>query len=102
MMIDGADGQVELLGDRIVIHRRGIFNFFKYGPNARREIPLSSISSVNFRPANLFRMGEIDFDYAGRSHMDKKQNTVTFAKKHEAEFTALKEKIFELMQAAKK
>lgn len=97
MYAAGQDGQVELLADRVIIHRKGLLNLAKYGPNARREIPLSSISSVNFRDATMFKMGEIDFDYPGRSQTDKQQNTVRFSRKHQEEFTRLKERIFELM-----
>ncbi len=102
MYAQGADGQIELLSDRVIIHRKGVFNLMKYGPNARREIPLTSVASVNFRDATLFKMGEIDFDYAGRSQLDRKQNTVAFTRKHQEEFYELKEKIFELMQQARK
>jgi hypothetical protein len=97
MEVKGTDGQVELMTDRVIIHRRGFLNMFKYGLNTRREIPISSISSVNFRDATLFKMGEIDFDFAGRSQQNRKQNTVVFQKRHHAEFLALKEKIFEMM-----
>lgn len=102
MYVQGGDGQVELLEDRVVIHRKGLMNMLKHGPNSKREIPLVSISSVNFRDAGNFRLGEIDFDYSGRSHADKKQNTVMFAKKHHDNFVKLKEKIFELMYSNRK
>lgn len=98
MEVQGSDGQIELLEDRVIIHRRGLLNAFKHGLNARREMPLSSITSVNFRTASFFKLGEIDFDYAGRSQLNRRQNTVIFTRKHQAEFVALKERIFELMQ----
>ena len=97
MMIAGMDGQIELLEDRVIIHRRGILNLLRHGFHARREIPISSISSVHFMEANFFKMGEIDFDHAGRSQVKSEQNKVKFAKKHQKAFLALKEKVFEIM-----
>lgn len=100
MMVNGGDGQIELLTDRVIIHRKGILNAFKHGFNARREIPIGSISSVHFRNANFFKMGEIDFDYAGGGEFG--QNKVIFARKHEQEFLRLKEKLFDMINQGKK
>lgn len=97
MYASGADGQVELMTDRVIIHRRGIWNIMRSGTGARREIPLSAISSLNFRDAMVFRFGEISFVYAGRSQVDNRDDTVSFPRKRQKEFLALKEKIFELM-----
>lgn len=102
MQAQGANGTVELMSDRVIILRNGIWNIFKYGLNAKREIPLASISSVNFRNASLLKMGEISFEYAGRSHDDENGNTVMFAKKKQAEFLAVKEKIFEVIGQGRK
>ena len=98
MHVKGNDGQIELMTDRVIIHRRGILNAFKYGFNTHHEIPLVSISSVHFRDATVLRMGEIGFDHAGRSQTNQRQNNVVFGKKRHREFLMLKEKIFELMQ----
>ena len=102
MKITGANGIVELMDDRIIIHRRGVLNAFRYGFHARREIPFSSITSVNFRDANFFKMGEIDFDFAGRSQIDRQQNNVMFSSKSQPEFIKLKDMIFEMMQRSRK
>ena len=56
MRVNGLDGQVELMGDRVVIHRAGLWNAFKFGFNARREIPLSAITEVAFRPGGKFAL----------------------------------------------
>lgn len=98
MKVIGSDGQIELMSDRVVITRAGLWNVFKYGFNTKKEIPLSAITTVNFRDANALRFGEIDFSYAGRSQFDAKQNMVIFSRKHQEEFIALKEAIFELME----
>jgi hypothetical protein len=98
--IAGLDGQVELRDDRIIIHRKGLWNAMQFGLNAKREIPLGAISEVMFRDASTFRFGEIEFVRGGRSVDEKKSarnSTVRFAKKDNTQFEALKEKIFELM-----
>ena len=99
MAVIGINGQVELLPDRVVIHRQGLFNALQFGFNAKREIPLSAISEVMFRPAS-FGMGTIEFVRSGTSADDKKNakhSTVTFNRKQTEQFEALKEKVFELI-----
>lgn len=97
MRVEGTDGQLELMTDRIVIHRQGVFNMLKYGLAAKKEIPLSAISNIGFRDANIFKPGEISFEYAGRSQKDEKGTKVAFMKKKQNEFYQFKEKMFELM-----
>lgn len=94
------DGQVELMTDRVVIKREGLWNMFKYGMNAKREIPLGAISEVAFKGATAFRFGEIEFVRSGRSTDEKKKNNtnaVRFNKKSDAQFEKLKEKVFEMV-----
>lgn len=96
----GMDGQVYLMTDRVVIKREGIWNMFKYGMNATREIPLGAISEVAFRAANVLRFGEIEFVRSGRSTDEKKKtnsNAVRFNKKASPQFEALKEKVFDMV-----
>ncbi len=101
MYVEGTDGQIELQEDRLVITRKGFLNMLKHGTGSRREIPLASISSVNFKDASMFKPGEIDFDFAGRSQLDSQQNMVRFLKKKQPEFHALKEKIFTIIAQRK-
>ena len=61
MYIEGLNGQVELLPDRVVIHRKGLWNAFTYGLNAKREIPLGALSEVALKPAGRLTFGEIEF-----------------------------------------
>lgn len=100
MRVKGFDGEVELQTDRVIIHRPGVFNMFKYGPNAKREIPLSAISEIGFVKPLLLGMGEIEFVRSGRSSDERKQanNVVKFKKNKLVEFERLKEKVFELIQ----
>lgn len=101
MRVDGLDGQIALLADRVVIRRDGLWNAIKYGFNSQREIPLAAISEVAFRDAGSLRFGEIEFVRSGRSIEEKKSaktGAVRFNKKSQQEFYTLKEKIFELME----
>lgn len=101
LYVEGTDGQIELQDDRLIITRKGFLNMLKHGTGSRREIPLSSISSVNFKDASMFSAGEIDFDFSGRSQLDHNQNIVRFLKKKQPEFHALKEKIFTIIAQRK-
>ena len=101
MSIAGMDGQVELMSDRVVIHRRGLWNVLKYGINSRREIPIGAISEITFRSPSLITFGEIDFVRSGRSADEKKlgsNSAVKFSRKSAAEFEKLKEKVFEMVE----
>jgi hypothetical protein len=99
--IAGFDGSIDLMADRIVIHRTGIFSMIKFGFNATREIPLMQISEVHCRPPILLGMGVIDFIRTGRptQETNKSDTAVRFKKMQLQEFNAFKEKVFELMNA---
>ncbi|MDE3016406.1 MAG: hypothetical protein KGI29_05740 [Pseudomonadota bacterium] len=100
MTVAGLDGQVELLSDRVVIHRQGLWNALKFGFNARREIPLSAITEVAFKPAGRFMFGEIEFVSSGRAVHHKKTanpSAVKFKRDKNEMFEALKEKIFQIV-----
>ena len=73
----------------------------KYAGHTRREIPLSAISEVSFKPAMLMVLGEIEFVRGGRSTDEKKRvnlSAVKFRRKHNKQFEQFKEKVFELMK----
>ena len=100
MRVEGMDGQVELLSDRVVIYRKGLFNAMKFGLNAQREIPLSAISEVVFKPAAM-QFGQIEFVRSGRSTDEKKMlnaSAVRFGRRRNQEFQMLKEKVFALIE----
>lgn len=99
MMVVGIDGQIELLTDRVVIHRKGLWNVIRFGLNSHREIPLGAIAEVMFRDAGALVFGRIEFIRAGRSADEKKKDysAVKFNRKSQRQFEILKEKIFELV-----
>ena len=99
MYVEGLDGQVELTTDRVMIHRKGFFNIFKHGLGAHHEIPLSSISGIDFHDATMFTQGYIDFDHPGkRGGKDADKDKVKFGKKHREQFELLKEEIFRIIE----
>ena len=103
LKVNGMDGQLELTQDRVIITRDGLWAKFSHGFAARKEIPLASISTVQFKDATLLGQGEIDFVYAGFRAGDKPdQNKVKFNKKEHKNFYELKEKIFEILAEAQK
>jgi hypothetical protein len=109
MRVEGSDGVAELLPDRVVVYHEGIWNIFKFGFNAKREIPLSGISEIGFRSSNIIMFGEIDFIVAGRSTQPTglskkaKPSAVQFNKKKQKDFEIFKEKVFQqMMQQNKK
>ncbi len=97
----GLDGTMILMSDRVVIHRPGVFNYFKYGRNAKHEIPFSAISEVVFSAATMMSQGSIELVRSGRSRDDRKTgnnaNAMKFRKRDNAQFEAIKEKIFEML-----
>lgn len=100
MRVEGFDGIVELMADRVVISRPGMWNFFKYGFNSKREIPLSAVSEVVLKPPLLLGFGSIEFVRMGRSqneHIKTNYSLVKFKKIKYDQFETLKEKIFEIM-----
>lgn len=100
MIVQGLDGEVELMTDRVVIYRHGLVNALKYGLNAQREIPLAAISEVVYHPATSMRFGTIEFVRSGRSSDERKSanSMVKFGRKHAKGFSMLKEKTFELIE----
>jgi len=100
--VEGLDGQIEVLPDRVVIHRKGFINSLFYGMNSRREIPIGQISEVVFRDASRMKFGIIEFVRSGRSAQEYKGRgaaacVVKFNRKTARNFAAVKEKIFQLI-----
>ena len=101
--VEGLDGQIELLPDRVIVHRKGFINSLFYGMNSRREIPLGQISEVIFRDATRLKFGIIEFVRSGRSSSEYKGKggaacVVKFNRQSSRNFAAVKEKIFQLIE----
>ena len=88
--VTGSDGIIDVMADRVVIRKTGLMNM----GGAQREIPLSAITEVVFKPATMMQGGQIEFMRAGGKSGDC---VVKFQKKQQDEFARLKEYIFQLM-----
>ena len=96
----GQDGQLELSGDMLIIHRKGVLAKVTKGlTTGERRIPIASITAVQFKPAGL-TSGYIRFSMLGA--VDKRpgimagtqdENQVQFMKKHQGEFEAIRDHI---------
>lgn len=65
MSVEGIDGRIELLEDRVRICRSGFLAYAR-GLTGDKDILLSQISSVEFRPASYFTgRGHITFSFLG-------------------------------------
>jgi hypothetical protein len=103
MRLEGMDGVVELMSDRVVVLHPGLWNMIRFGTNSTRELPLGAISEIGFKNANVLVWGEIDFIVGTRPMPipgQKKKvspTSVRFKKDKQKQFEALKDKVFELM-----
>jgi hypothetical protein len=61
----GVDGEVELLGNRVAIRRRGFFGAINHGFGGDQELLASSITAIQFKPAGPLLNGYIRFGFAG-------------------------------------
>jgi predicted amidophosphoribosyltransferase len=101
MHVTGMDGEIDLLPDRVVISRPGLWNAMRFGFNSQREIPIGAISEVAFKKAGALTFGELEFVRSGRSTDERKKNSqsaVKFKKNKNQEFEMLKEKVFQMME----
>ena len=71
MRVEGIDGTVELLKDRIIITRPGTWNAIKYQGKGKREIPYGGVSEVLFKNARALSLGEIEFSRPGTDEAEK-------------------------------
>ena len=100
LKVEGTDGQLELMADRVIIKRAGLWSKFAHGFGGDKEIPISSITTVEFKNATVLGQGEINFAYSGMRLGDKPdQNKVKFNKKEKEKFIAFKEKVFEMINS---
>ncbi len=106
-LVEGVNGQIELLQDRIRITRRGFLAFGAHPWAGDKEILLSEITAIKFKRASLMASGFIQFLYPGgqeakgfhRTVAD--ENTVMFWPRHQKEFAELREAIEQKRQQIK-
>ena len=96
----GVNGQIELAGNRVRITRKGFMGFLTQGLKGDKEILISQISSIQYRPAGDFARGYIQFAFLGSQEskaglLDSvtDENSVLFDKEQQPEFDELKRRI---------
>ncbi len=101
----GTNGQVELYTNKVRIIRKGFFALLAQGLKGEKEILISSISSIQFKKANAWANGYIQFAFMGgkeaqggvlQAYID--ENTVMFKTKQQADFERIKDEIDKRMQ----
>jgi hypothetical protein len=93
----GRTGLIEAFEKGIVIDRRGLFGVLVQGFKGRKTIPYRSITAVQFKQANAFVNGFIQFSLPGgieRQGLFESagdENTVFFISKQQAAFERLRD-----------
>jgi hypothetical protein len=107
-MYEGANGQIELRGDRIVIHRRGIEAKLYHAFKGEKSIPVAAISAVQVREPGWVLPGYIQFTIAGGRESRKgirdavkDENTVVFRIGNREAFRACRTAIDEAITRAR-
>ena len=100
MTVKGHNGQIDLLDDKIRIARKGVLGFMTQGFKGEKDIRLETITSIQYKRANLLVNGYIQFAFSGGSEAKgglleatKDENTVVFTSRQMAEFDKLKDAI---------
>jgi len=100
MQASGYNGQVELLQNAVRIRRKGKMAFLSQGLKGEKEIQIRQISSIQFKSAGNVTYGFLQFMFLGGAEhkggyfdANKDENTVTFLKKQQPAFDAIKRAI---------
>lgn len=103
----GVNGQLELYPTKVIIKRKGAMGVLSHGFKGDKSILIKQISSIQFKQANPVFNGYIQFAFlggveakGGLFQAGKDENTVNFSVFHKDDFTAIKEKLEEMMEAA--
>ncbi len=96
----GANGQIELSGNRIKISRKGAMGFLTQGFKGDKEILIAQISSIQLKEPNMLSRGFIQFAFIGGRESKgglyasvRDENSVLFDKKSHPTFEELKRRI---------
>lgn len=106
MFADGSNGSIEVVGDSIVIRRKGFANLLTQGVQGDKQVPIRNITAVQFRSAGSMMAGLIQFTLVGgrefRGGMleaTKDENAVMFTREQEEAFVALRDYIQQCISA---
>lgn len=85
--LTGKSGKIIVYEDKVVIERTGFFNKLTYGFAGEKTIPMSSITSIQYKPCGAITIGLLQFGVlggnerqGGLSQAVSDENTVTFGK----------------------
>lgn len=98
--VDGHNGQLELTDTVLRIKRKGVLAFMTQGLKGDKEILVSQISSIQFKKADFFTNGYIQFAFIGGREAKgglfqgtQDENTVMFRASQQADFEKLRDEL---------
>ena len=103
----GTNGRIELTSTTLKIIREGFGARIAQG-RGNKEILISQITAVQYRQARRFTVGYMQFSFVGgteskgsltASQLAADENTVTFVRKHQAEFDAFRTALDQLRES---
>lgn len=108
MEAKGVNGQMYLVDDAVRITRKGLIGSMGHMGRGEKEILISQVTSIQFKPASFFTNGYIQLAFmGGREHKGgllsaaADENTVMFKKGQQASFEALRDELNRRMRAAR-
>ena len=100
MLAKGVNGQIEIVGKKIMISRKGAMALMTHGLKGDKEILISQISSIQYKKAGVMTNGYIQFAFVGgqeakRGLMQSTQdeNSIVFNKWQQPAFDEVKSQI---------
>jgi len=94
----GQGGEVDVYDEKIAIRRKGVLAFLNHGMKGDKEVPISKITSIQFKQAGTFINGYIQFSLPGGNESrggawaaTKDENTIMFTKQQAPNFEKAKE-----------
>jgi len=95
---NGFGARMVLAGAFLRIERSGINSFLMHGIKGDKEILVSRVTSLQFKPANFFSQGYLQVAFAGGADAKRgmleavqDENTVLFSKAQQPAFEALRD-----------
>jgi hypothetical protein len=108
--IKGYNGQLLISENKLTIKRKGLGGFLAKGAmSGDKEIPIKSITAIEFKNANMLTNGFIQFsihgemgDKRGGVRVASDENTILFTKSQQDSFVKAKATIEDLIAKAEK
>ncbi|WP_229550423.1 DUF4429 domain-containing protein [Nostoc sp. CHAB 5836] len=104
--IEGSNGQIRLIHNRIIISRKGATAFLTQGLKGDKEIPLSRITAMQFKRADALTKGYLQFSIQGGIESKggvfaavTDENTIMFTELEQPEFEELKRYVNSVIDA---